>query len=334
MTSIKDVAKLAGVSTATVSRTLSDPELVSQKTRSKVLNAVKDSGYIANSLARSFRTRKSDTVVVLVPDISNPFYSNIIQGIESEAKLKGYRVMLGDTQMDQERALSYASMVQQRQADGIILLGADIPFVVGSEGDTSVENWPPMIMGCEYTDLGLPTVRIDNVSAAMDATDHLISLGHKHIAYINGPKNSPLSKDRLKGYRESHQRAGIEALDDLLEVGDYSLQSGVTAMKRLLNADVRPTAVFAANDEMAIGALKSIKEAGLSAPDDISIVGFDDIRFADFCDPPLTTIHQPRADIGRALMQLMYQILSDEPLETNEVVLPHALVVRESTGRV
>jgi LacI family transcriptional regulator, repressor for deo operon, udp, cdd, tsx, nupC, and nupG len=333
MTSIKDVAKMAGVSTATVSRTLSEPDSVSKKTRSKVLEAVKKSGYVANALGRSLRTQRSDTVVVLVPDISNPFFSNIIQGIESEAKSKGYRIVLGDTQMDRERERSYADMVKQRQADGIILLGASIPFDVDPQTKTADPSWPPMVMGCEYLDIDLPTVRIDNVSAAFDATAHLIDLGHKKIAYINGPKDSPLSIDRLRGFHQALEQAGIESRADWIAQGSYSLQSGVDAMQGLLSGDA-PSAVFCANDEMAIGALKAAKQMALRVPDDISIVGFDDIRFADYCDPPLTTIHQPRADIGRSVMKVMCQLLSGEVLDQQDVVLPHALVIRQSTSRI
>lgn len=332
MTSIKDVAKLAGVSTATISRTLSDPELVSEKTRKKVREAIRESGYVANSLARSFRTKKSDTVLVLVPDISNPFYSTIIQGIESVARDNGYRVILGDTQQDQERERSYAGMVQQRQADGIILLGSSIPFETPAELTRAEPSWPPLVMACEYLDVGLPTVRIDNVAAAEDAVSHLVRLGHKKIAFINGPEHSPLSVDRHKGYRQAIETAGIIYDEALTVAGDYSLESGVAATKSLLAGSSQPTALFAANDEMAIGALKEIKAAGLQVPGDVSVVGFDDIQFADFCDPPLTTVHQPRTEIGRSVMELMLAILSGERPSEDEIVLGHNLVVRGSTA--
>lgn len=332
MPSIKDVAKLAGVSIATVSRTLSDPGLVRENTRKKIMDAIAESGYVTNTLARNFRTRKTNTVVVLVPDISNPFFSNIIHGIEKVAQANDYRIVLGDTQGDREQEKAYGSLVEQRQADGIILLGASIPFECSPRRKKLDPAWPPMVMGCEYLDdFEFPTVRIDNVQAAQDATNHLLQSGHQRIAYINGPKESPLCEDRFQGYKQSLRRAKIKYDAKLVGQGDYSLRSGVDAMKSLLSLDEPPTAVFVANDEMAIGAIKAAKEAGLSVPGDLSVVGFDDIRFAEFTDPPLTTIHQPRAKIGRRVMEIMCKLLEGEALQDFLTVLPHELVIREST---
>ncbi|MCP4927094.1 MAG: LacI family transcriptional regulator [Gammaproteobacteria bacterium] len=329
---MKDVAKIAGVSTATVSRTLSNPRIVKEETREKVMAAISDTGYITNTLARNFRTRKTNTVVVLVPDISNPFFSNIIHGIEKVAKANDYRVVLGDTQGDREQEKAYANLVQQRQADGIILLGASIPFDCSPLRKSPDPGWPPMVIGCEFfDDFKLPTVRIDNIKAAQDATDHLLELGHRRIAYLNGPKDSPLCKDRFQGYKLSLRKAKLRYDITLLGQGDYSLHSGVKTMKRFLALDVPPTAVFAANDEMAIGAIKAAKEAGLEVPDDLSVAGFDDIRFAEFTDPALTTIHQPRISIGQQVMEVMCKLLRGEKLQDYVTVLPHELVVREST---
>lgn len=332
MSSIKDVARIAGVSTATVSRTLSEPSLVKDETRNKVMAAIADSGYVANTLARNFRRRKTNTVVVLVPDISNPFFSNIIHGIEKMAKTYDYRVVLGDTQENREQEKAYANLVQQGQADGIILLGASIPFERNPLRKKPAPDWPPMVIGCEFfDDFILPTVRIDNIMAATDATDHLLELGHRRIAYINGPKDSPLCKYRFQGYKRSLRKAKIKYDAALIGQGDYSLYSGVEAMKHLLALDHPPTAVFAANDEMAIGAIKIAKEAGLKVPRDLSVVGFDDIRFAEFTDPALTTIHQPRIAIGEKVMDIMCKLLEGEKLPNYEIVLPHELIVRMST---
>lgn len=333
MPSIKDVARLAGVSIATVSRTLSDPGVVSEATRRKVTDAIKASGYVTNTLARNLRTRRSNTVLVLVPDIANPFFSQIIHGIESVAHDAGYRILLGDTQGNTERERNYAKVAEQKQADGIVLLGASIPFECDRRRKNPDPAWPPMVIGCEYFhDFHLPTVRIDNERAAQDAVAHLIGLGHRRIAYIDGPKDSPLCVDRFNGYKLALQHAGIRFDPLLVATGDYSLASGVRAMADLLAQ--KPTAVFAASDEMAIGAIRTAHLAELKVPADLAVVGFDDIAFAEFCDPTLTTIHQPRIEIGRRVMEMLLQLLRAQPLPEREVVLPHRLVVRQSSSAI
>lgn len=334
MVSIKDVARIAGVSIATVSRTLSDPSVVSEATRQKVTAAIESSGYIANTLARNFRTRRSNTVLVLVPDIANSFFSQIIHGIESAAHDAGYRILLGDTQGNREREHNYASLADQKQVDGIVLLGASIPFDIDRRRRKPAADWPPMVIGCEYFHgFQLPTVRIDNQLAASDAVAHLIGLGHRRIAYINGPQDSPLCIDRLSGYKKALKQAGLRFDAALVAQGDYSLASGVNAMTRLLALPQPPSAVFAASDEMAIGAIRAAKAGKIAVPKQLSVVGFDDIAFAEFSDPPLTTIHQPRVEIGRRVMGMLLKLLREEPLSEREreLVLPHELVVREST---
>ena len=328
MVSIRDVAKLAKVSTATVSRTLSDPEVVSESTRQRVMAAVEKTGYVVNPMARGLRTQKTGTVLVLVPDIGNPFFSQIIQGIESAAHADGYRILLGDTQGNRARERDYAKLAEQRQVDGIILLGASIPF-----GNTDASSWPPLVIGCEYfQDRSIPTVRIDNQAAAAEACAHLIELGHRRIGYLNGPPRSPLCIDRLAGYRAALRAAGIKYEAALVAGGDFTLEAGVAGMKQLLQLPKPPTAVFCASDEMALGAIRAAKEHGLKVPEDLSVVGFDDIQFAAYSDPPLTTIRQPRAEIGQRVMKLMVQLARGKvPAGADTVILPHALMRRGST---
>ncbi|MBB3047928.1 LacI family repressor for deo operon, udp, cdd, tsx, nupC, and nupG [Litorivivens lipolytica] len=329
MVTIKDVAKMAGVSIATVSRTLAEPEKVSEKTRAKVMKAVESSGYVTNTLARNFRRRRSNMVVVLVPDIANPFFSNIIQGIERVARRHQYRILLGDTQGDVATEKAYADLVSQRQADGVICLGRNIPFAYKKGRKTVDPNWPPFAMACEYHgDIPVPTVCIDNVAAARDAVNHLLSLGHRHIGFINGPEDSPLCEDRLIGYRQALKAAKVKT--QAVFNGDFSLQSGYDRMNDLLKRGDF-TAVFCANDEMAIGALQACRDAGLKPPEDMSVVGFDDIAFAEYTHPRLTSIHQPRNRIGEQVMNLMLSMLAGNAPDTPRLVLPHELVVRESS---
>ena len=333
MVTIKDVARIAGVSIATVSRTLAEPEKVSEKTREKVVKAVKQCGYVTNTLARNFRRRRSNTVVVLVPDISNLFFANIIQGIEGVAHQNQYRILLGDTQQIPERERAYADLVSQRQADGVICLGRNIPFTYRKGRKTLDPDWPPFAMACEYHgEIPVPTVCIDNIGASQEAVQHLLDLGHTRIAFINGPADSPLCDDRLQGYRRAMKRAKAPLNSSWLTSGDFTLASGYACTQDLLALSQRPTALFCANDEMAIGAMQACRDAGLSLPGDMSIIGFDDIAFAAYTHPRLSTVHQPRNRIGEQVMQLMLKMLKEGGAGETRLVLPHELVLRESTA--
>ncbi len=340
MVSIKDVAKLAGVSTATVSRALANPDKVQDKTREKVLAAVRKTGYVTNSLARSFRTSRTRTIVVLVPDITNSFFSNIIQGIEQVARSNNYRILLGDMQNDPDNARAYGELCAQRQADGLISLCRTIPFPYSKSRKSLDPKWPPLVMACEYDDvIPVPGVGIDNERAALDGVRYLAAQGHTKIAFINGPEDSPLCRDRLKGYRKGISTiVGLPSVgrrrSELLFHGDFSLESGAQAARDICAAKTLPTAIFAANDAMAIGALPVLKRRGISIPGDISIMGFDDIKFAAYCDPPLTTIHQPRTEIGALSMQMMLDQLDKKGDAVERLYLPHELVVRESVASV
>jgi LacI family repressor for deo operon, udp, cdd, tsx, nupC, and nupG len=334
MVSIKDVARLAGVSTATVSRSLANPDKVQANTREKVLAVVVSSGYVKNNLASSFRTKRAHSIVVLVPDITNSFFSNIIQGIEAEAHRAGYRILLGDMQNDQDNARSYGELCAQRQADGVICLGRTIPFPCAKNRTSLDPNWPPLVMACEYNAvIPIPGVGIDNSAAAREAIQYLGSQGHREIAYINGPEDSPLCEDRLQGYREGMTKLGRGDVQNLLYMGDFSLDSGAEAARAILAKDKLPSAILAANDAMAIGALQIIKRQGLRVPQDISLVGFDDIKFSAYCDPPLTTIHQPRTRIGELSMQMMLDILNGRETTPGRCELPHKLVIRDSVAK-
>ena len=224
MATIRDVSKIAGVSVATVSRTISKPDKVSAKTRKIVEAAIIETDYKPDILARNFRTRKSSTIVVLVPDIANPFFSRVIRGIEQTAQGLGYAVLLGDTQGDRNREITYANMVKTSQADGIIQLDSHIPF--------ENENGPyvPIVNICDCVrDTDIPTIEIDNVLAAEKMTEYLTSLGHKSIAIITGPVDATITQDRLRGYKKALNKAKIDFIPENISVGDYSLLSGTTS---------------------------------------------------------------------------------------------------------
>lgn len=328
---IRDIAKLAGVSTATVSRALSSPELVKPGTRARVEAAVRRLHYTPNAVASSLRRRKTENIVVIVPDIHNPFFSGIVQGIEHIAHLNDHKVLLGESQDNQQRIDRYADMLDRREADGLILLGARLPTSVALAIASSAAPRLPIVTACEYVvGLRAPNVRIDNVAAAADATEHLLKLGHRLIATITGPISNPIVKDRLKGFRQRMMRSNAALSSTYIARGDFGLDSGYRAMKGLLALTRPPSAVFCANDEMAIGAIRAIKESGRRVPQDISVVGFDDIRFAEYFDPPLTTIRQPQREIGETAMRLILGLFEKRSGPTS-VILPHTLVVRGST---
>jgi len=325
MADIRTVAAAAGVSIATVSRVLKTPDVVTKATRDKVLAAVEATGYRPNALASGLRRSKSDNIVVVVPYIQNPFFSGVIQGIEGVAFAEGYQVLLGESQNDQQRLDSYAAMLRSKTADGLILLGAALP--------SQLDDKTPLVLACEYfPDQRIPAIRIDNVAAAKAATEHLLSLGHKRIGKIAGPLDNQLSRDRLNGYRAALAESDIAYDEGLVAEGAFDVESGHSAMTRLLDLKAPPTAVFSSSDEMAIGALKAAREHGMRVPEDLSVVGFDGIRFADFCDPPLTTMVQPNVEIGAAAARMMISILRGGEPAPEDIVLPAQLLVRQSTG--
>jgi LacI family transcriptional regulator, repressor for deo operon, udp, cdd, tsx, nupC, and nupG len=330
---IYEVAKRARVSTATVSRVLSQPDVVAAATRRRVLQAVERLGYEPNSTAKNLRTLKTGKLIVSVPDISNPFFSLILQGIEATAQREGYSVLVGDTQHDEKREEGYAMMLRRKEADGLIFLGHRLPREAATMVRAMKPRCAPIVNGCEFSPtLGIPSVHIDNAKAAYEAMDHLYGLGHRRIGIVTGPLVSPLSRDRLHG---ATSRAREEKAERHLAVvqGDFSIESGVAAAERLLARDP-PTAIFCFNDEMAMGVMEMARQRSVHVPRDLSVVGFDDIRFARHTHPPLTTIAQPVRQIGEGTVRLLLGILSggDEMDTPASVTLRHTLVVRASTG--
>ena len=329
---IHQVAARAGVSTATVSRVLSRPDMVTARTRRKVMRAVEFLGYVPNAAGKNLRSLRSGKLLVTVPDISNPFFSLILQGIEDVAHREGYAVLLGDSQHEAGREERYALMLKRREADGLIFLGHRLPKEAARLVKTMAPRCAPVVNGCEFSPrLGVPSVHIDNAKAASEAMDHLYDLGHGRIAIITGPLISPLSRDRLKGALSSARKHAAEEAC-LVVNGDFSIESGIGAADHLFGIRERPTAIFCFNDEMAIGVMENAKRRGLRVPRDLSVVGFDDIRFARYTDPPLTTVAQPMREIGEGTVRLLLQILNGDTRAPDSITLPHKLTIRSSTA--
>jgi LacI family transcriptional regulator, repressor for deo operon, udp, cdd, tsx, nupC, and nupG len=322
-TTIKEVAAELGVSIATVSRALARPALLSAETRARVLEGIERLGYRPNLLARDLRTRESKVAFVVVPSLS-PFFLEVFRGVEKAARKIGYSVLMGHTDRDQDREHAFLDQVAARRADGIILVtSSHAPAIVQRK------RLPPVVAALEQIDgCTLPAVRVDHTAAAVTATRHLLDLGHERIAHISGPMRSPMAVHRLAGFE---QAIGDKLDRSLCVEGDFTVRSGELAMNLLLGRERPPTAVFAANDEMAICAVRAAKAAGLRLPEDISVIGFDDQRLAGLYDPPLTTVHVPTAEIGYRSMLLLERVLSNSAAD-QDIVLPTKIVSRATTG--
>lgn len=331
MVTILDIAREAGVSRTTVSRILNNSPHVDEKTREKVLNVIKELNYKPNSVARNLRKRETKLIAVLIPNISNSFFGKMVQGMEDIAVRSGYNIILCNTQDDCDREMTYIRMLEQKQVDGVILTALRNPI----EAVKPYLQYGPIIFASEYLDDNiLPAVCIDNIRAAREATEHLIMLGHKRIAFINGPENIIICRDRKTGYLQALKHSEIVVDEDLIYHSDFTIEGGYNCIKNILKLGHRPTAVFAANDEMAVGAIKALKEEGFHIPKDMAIIGFDNVKISTVVEPNLTTIAQPIYDIGMKTVELLLRCLKDGvgDIETRRVILESKLCIRQSSS--
>ncbi|WP_416305331.1 LacI family DNA-binding transcriptional regulator [Neptunicella sp. SCSIO 80796] len=334
MLSIKEIAKLADVCPATVSRVLRHPHLVSQKKRDKVSAVIKQTGYVPNNLAVNLRNTKTFKLMAIIPEVIRAYNSVIIRSIEDIAIEHGYSLLLGDTQSLQSREKSFADMARSREVDGIILFCSRFPFEVDPAIPVA-DQLPPIVHACESTDMpGVPKVNIDNLAAAKEATDYLLSLGHKRIGVVAGHSLTPSTESRLAGYRSSLQEANIKQEPALISTGNYDLQMAAEATQYLMSLVPRPTAIFAFSDEMAIGCLSALHKLKVKVPEQVSVLGFDGISYAPFLHPALSTVAQPLKEIGKSCMELLLPQLNGEKMQDCNKILSHQLVIRESTGPV
>ncbi|NRB19174.1 MAG: LacI family DNA-binding transcriptional regulator [Rhodobacteraceae bacterium] len=327
---IEDVAKLAGVSIATVSRAIRKPEKVAESTRKKVTAAIARTGYIANAMAQNLRMQRSQMVMVLTQSIADPNFPGILIGLERIANGRGYGVLIGNTEGTISLEENHMRFLSSGMVDGVILLTGHLPVV--GRPNTPVSAFPPMVAAsCPVSRADLPYVGVDDVAASKMATEYLISLGHRSIAYIAGGSSDAVSDLRLDGYRK-----GLAEAADPLPVwrvdGDGSSESGRAAVERLFIKDTLPTAFFCYNDDTAIGVISALRLRGYRIPEDFSVIGFDDIPFANNITPALTTIRQPRTRIGELAMGQLLDRLAGTDDKTLETLLHGDLVVRESCG--
>ncbi|MBT2216790.1 LacI family DNA-binding transcriptional regulator [Virgibacillus dakarensis] len=327
MATIQEVAKRAGVSVATVSRVINKRSKVSMKARIRVEQAIKELNYEPSVLGRNLRNSESRLLLVLLPSISNPFYSEIINGVEDTAIGQGYNILLCETDSNPEREAIYFNMMRNRLADGIILMDP----TVNRENLHELASKHPVVQCSEFDEDGnISYVTINNELAAYHAVKHLIKLGKRKIALINSDEKFLYARERRSGYEKALKEFDITIEEKwIYNINKLGFESGQQAMRSLLNQTDRPTAVFAVSDVFAIGALKEINSSGLRVPDDIAVIGFDKISFSNMTYPTLTTVAQPMYRMGCISANMIINKIKGEKVDS--LILDHELIIREST---
>lgn len=321
---IADVARLANVSTATVSRALQTPELVSQKTRKTVFDIVAKTGYRPNTAAKILRQNRAQTLLVILPNIANPFFSEILSGIEDVATEHKFTILIGNANEDESRTKELLANLRNGRADGALLLNGTLPMAADELADLALVSISEKI-----TSARVPHVGTDSIAASRDATTHLIGLGHKRIVHLRGPTGNILTSERQEGYEQAMKAAGLEAFIKVLACG-FGLEDGKSAAEALTKSGPLPDALVCASDVAAMGAISELLRRGVNVPDDLSVVGFDDISFADIFSPPLTTIRQERREIGRLATRMLLGILQGT-FDGEDKVVGHNIIQRASS---
>jgi LacI family repressor for deo operon, udp, cdd, tsx, nupC, and nupG len=330
---VKDVARIAGVSTATVSRVLNDPDKVSEATRNAVLGAVKQTGYTVNQAARNLRTRKTRTVLALVPNLANPFFSNILSGLERELTTAGYSLLVTDSGEGPLTAARMERFIAAGQADGLVVLDGNIP-----EGDVEKvqAGYPscPLVFACEWVEgFTGPSVIADNEGGIRMLVDHLWENGHRRFGHVTGPAANILARRRRGAFEDRVRELGGLVQADWIIPGDFSIASGAAAAAKILAMRDRPTAWICASDQIAFGLISALSRAGVDVPGEVSVTGFDNIEMTEVFNPPLTTVHQHRNNMGQLAAKRMLEMLAKRPDQSGgSELMPVYLVERGSTG--
>ncbi len=328
MTTIKDVANFAGVSTATVSRALTDRPGVSSETRRRVRRSAKRLGYRPNAVARSLRVERTRTLGLVVSDVMNPFFTELARAVEDEARAAGYAVILGNADESALRQDECVEVLLDRRVDGLLLS----PTVGGSALIKAAvrEGHPVVFVDRAVEGLDVPSVRADGARATRALVDHLVALDHRRLAIISGPEDTVTGRERRQAFTDAVAAHRLELPDPYVEIGDFQASSGHDAMIRLLGLPSPPSAVFAADNLMALGALQAAREMGRRVPDDVAIACFDDTPWLALLDPPLTAIAQPIAQLGRTAVRALLDRMAGRRVASQ--MLDCHLVVRRSCG--
>jgi DNA-binding LacI/PurR family transcriptional regulator len=327
--SIKDVARAAQVSHPTVSRALRNSPLVNSETAERIRQIADTMGYRANAVARGLVTRRTWTIGAVVTTIADPFIGEVVSGVEELANDKGYSVILANSNGDSERELRVVRLFQERRVDGIVVLSSRVgALYMPLLTELKV---PIVLINSHHPDQFAHSVIIDNLGGSTAAVQHLIQLGHRRIAYIGDQNGLQSDTERFAGYRQALTLADYRFVPELVVHGSGTAEGSLPAMKRLLALEEPPSAVFCYNDLTAVGALRAIRDKGLRVPEDISVIGFDDLAIASFTDPPLTTVRQPKEEMGRMAIEILCNLLAGIQ-EQVQIKVPGELIVRQSTS--
>lgn len=328
MSTIYEIARMVGVSTATVSRALSSRGYVRKDLKERILQVAREMDYMPNSFARGLVTKQSHILGLIMPDICNPFFPAVARGVEDVASENGYNVVLCNTDGSRAKENDYISVLRSQQTDGVIFTTSQVS---SRHVKALIEAGIPVVLADRRLDIECDIVVVDNVEGAYQMTRHLLEMGHTRIGIITGPMGVATSAERIEGHRRALVEAGVEICDDLVMEGDYRQPSGHERALEFLRMPSPPTAVFACNDLMAVGALSAIEEAGLMVPNDVAVVGFDDIAIASAVKPRLSTMAQPMYEIGVIASRMLIGRIKSPTKPYQTVVLQPQLVIRESS---
>ena len=331
MPTIKDVAEKAGVSTATVSHIINGTRFVSDELSVKVRSAIEELGYEPHAVARSLRGQKTHMIGLILPDNTNPFFAEVARGVEDACFTAGYSVILCNSDNNLEKEVSYLRLLENKGVDGIafVSIGRDHEAVEV----LAKQKQPHVLIDRVIPDFDIDSVLVDNRGGARQAVGTLIDLGHRRIGFISGPADLSSSIERQRGYREALEEVGLKPEEGLIAEGDFGLQGGEQAATAVLDTDRPPTALFVANDMMAIGALNTARKLGLNVPEELSLFGFDDIAMAACTAPALSTVAQPKYHIGQRTAEILLRRIRHPKDPIISESLSTHLVLRESHGR-
>jgi len=333
MASIKDIALRAKVSTTTVSHVVNGTRFVSDKVRHEVESAIRELNYVPSAVARSLKSNSTKTIGMLIPNCSNPYFAEIVRSVEDHCFGAGYTLILCNTDDEPHRQSAYLQVLSEKRIDGMIIIstGEDKDL----RGLLQGLRIPTVLLDREIEDVNCDLVETAHVLGGLMATNHLISLGHQRIACLAGPANLNSSAQRIEGWRTALAQAGLSAESSgLLWHSDFSSQGGFSTMQSILASPLAPTAVFVCNDLMGIGALSAAHQAGIQIPQQMSVMGFDDIELARFASPALTTIAQPKQRIGTAAVDMVLERIQGGRIQARQVILQPELIVRNSTANL
>jgi DNA-binding LacI/PurR family transcriptional regulator len=334
VTTIKDIAKLAGVAHTTVSRALRGSPLIAADTAERIQRIAAELGYQPSAAARSLKTNRSQVLGVIVSHIADPFFSEILEGIEDEAQQCGYSLFIAASQHDPQRERAIVKTMREHRVDGAIICST--PFSPEQSQQLLAYNIPIVVINNQAAEDYRYSIYHDDVDGSQQITKHLIALGHRRIAYLGNGLSGRTNHERLSGFRQSMQAAGLPIPDEFIhDVPGGDLENGLGGVDQFLALPIRPTAIFCFNDLLAIGAIQGLRRAGLAVPENCSVAGFDNITFSAYTHPPLTTLDQPKRQIGSEAARLMLALLApqDNPPPAQRIqVLKGRLLLRGSTA--